>query len=331
MKCVVTGAAGFIGSFLCERLLAAGHTVAGIDAFIPYYSPELKRRNLTVALQHRNFQFYAVDLRRDPLQAIVADAEVVFHLAATPGLVQSWTDFDSYLSCNVLATQRLLDALRIARGSLRRLIYVSTSSVYGADATGDERLPTCPVSPYGVTKLAAEHLCHAYELSHGLPLVVLRYFSVYGPRQRPDMGYHKFVRALLLGEPITVFGDGEQIRGNTYVDDCVNATIAAVDASPGESFNVGGGETASVWEILRHLEAISGRKAVVRQAPARPGDQRTTFADTTKLRTQLGWEPRTRLVDGLARQWDWQRHELNLSVSPSNDEVAATIHSHQLV
>ena len=320
MKCVVTGAAGFIGSFLCEHLLSAGHSVTGIDAFIPYYAPELKRRNLTEVLKHPAFRFQRLDLRHDPLEETLAGAEAVFHLAATPGLVQSWTDFDGYLSCNVLATQRLLEALRTGDGSLRRLIYVSTSSVYGTHASGDETLPTRPVSPYGVTKLAGENLCRAYADSFALPVVVLRYFSVYGPRQRPDMGYHKFIRALLLAEPITVFGDGEQIRGNTFVGDCVAATAAAVAAPAGETYNVGGGETATVWEILRHLEAISGRKAVVRQAPARPGDQRHTFADTAKLRRQLGWEPRTQLAEGLARQFDWQQHELNAAHPPKQGD-----------
>jgi nucleoside-diphosphate-sugar epimerase len=311
MKCVVTGAAGFIGSFLCEHLLAAGHAVTGLDAFIPYYAPELKRRNLSEALRHPNFRFHTLDLRTDALADVVAEAEVVFHLAAMAGLLQSWTAFDGYMTCNVQATQRLLEALRLARGPLRRLVNVSTSSVYGADASGDETLPTQPVSPYGVTKLAAENLCRAYAASFELPVVVLRYFSVYGPRQRPDMGYYKFIHALLVGEPITVFGDGQQVRGNTYIDDCVNATMAAVAAPAGETYNVGGGETATVWQILAHLEAVSGRKAVVRQAEARPGDQRHTCADTSKIRRQLGWEPRTGLREGLQRQWEWQQRELN--------------------
>jgi len=252
-----------------------------------------------------------LDLRTDVLAEVVAETEVVFHLAAMAGLMQSWTAFDGYMTCNVQATQRLLEALRLARGPLRRLVHVSTSSVYGADAAGDETLPTQPVSPYGVTKLAAENLCRAYAASYELPVVVLRYFSVYGPRQRPDMGYYKFIRALLFGEPITVFGDGQQVRGNTYIDDCVSATIAAVTAPAGETYNVGGGEMATVWQILAHLEAVSGRKAVVRQAAARPGDQRHTCADTSKIRRQLGWEPRTGLREGLQRQWEWQQRELN--------------------
>src|SRR5262249_47409050 len=176
--------------------------------------------------------------------------------------------------------QRLLEATRRAAGRLRRLVYVSTSSVYGRFASGDESLPTKPISPYGVTKLAAEHLCRAYGDVYGLPVITLRYFSVYGPRQRPDMGYHLFIRAMMRQEPITVYGDGLQVRGNTYVADCVAATIAAVDAHAGELYNVGGGETATVWDIIHKLEALAGRRAVIQRQPARPGDQRYTFADT---------------------------------------------------
>jgi nucleoside-diphosphate-sugar epimerase len=305
MLCVVTGAAGFIGSHLCEHLLHQGHEVTGIDAFIPYYAPDIKRRNLAASQRQPNYRFAPLDLRTDALDAVLAGAEVIFHIAAMPGLAASWTDFDLYQSCNVTATQRLLEATRRTAPGLRRLIYASTSSVYGRFASGDEAMPTKPVSPYGVTKLAGEHLCRAYADAYGLPVVALRYFSVYGPRQRPDMGYHKFMRALLDGQPVTVFGDGQQVRGNTYVDDCVAATVAAVAAHPGELYNVGGGEAATVWDILHKIEAIAGRRFEVRREAARAGDQRYTFADTTKLRTHFGWEPRTGLDEGLARQWEW--------------------------
>jgi nucleoside-diphosphate-sugar epimerase len=226
-----------------------------------------------------------------------------------PGLVKSWTDFDGYLTCNVVATQRLLEAVRRSAPGLRRFVYASTSSVYGRFGSGDEALPTKPISPYGVTKLAGEHLCQAYADAFGLPLVTLRYFSVYGPRQRPDMGYHKFIRALWCDEPITVNGDGLQVRGNTYIDDCVTATMLAADSTVGELYNIGGGETASVWDIIGRLERIAGRKARIKHEPARAGDQRYTFADTTKLRRHLGWEPKTTLDDGLARQWEWQKQQ----------------------
>jgi nucleoside-diphosphate-sugar epimerase len=305
MKCLVTGAAGFIGSHLCEALLADGHQVVGLDGFIPYYPRALKERNLTGLFGRAGFTFYDEDLRTDPLDARVADIEVVFHLAAMAGLIKSWTDFDAYMTCNVQATERLVAAV-LRQGGLRRFVYASTSSVYGRESSGDETLPTRPISPYGVTKLAGENLCRAFAEERGLPLVVLRYFSVYGPRQRPDMGYYRFIRSLLCDEPVTVYGDGRQVRGNTYVEDCVAATIAAAEAPPGETYNVGGGETASVWDVLAHLERLAGHRAVVRQEPARPGDQRQTCADTRRLRRHLGWEPATSLTDGLTNQWRWQ-------------------------
>ena len=309
MKCLVTGAAGFIGSHLCQRLLDLGHTVTGIDAFIPYYPRPVKEANLASIVSRPSFSFHECDLRSAPLAPLLAETDGVFHLAAMPGLTKSWTDFELYESCNVLATHRLVEAAR-GTGGLRRFIYASTSSVYGRTSSGDETIPTRPISPYGVTKLAAEHLCRAYAEEHGLPLVVLRYFSVYGPRQRPDMGYHRFIHALLSDEPVTVYGDGMQVRGNTYVDDCVEATIAAVDSAVGEIYNVGGGETATVWQILQKLEALVGRRASIRHEPARPGDQRSTSADTSKLRRDLGWRPRVPLDEGLARQVEWQRGHL---------------------
>ncbi len=225
MKCMVTGAAGFIGSHLCERLLRDGHEVTGIDAFIPYYPRALKEANLAWCLTQAGFEFHEVDLRTDALAGHVADTEIIFHLAAMAGLAKSWIDFDLYESCNVTATQRLLEDAVRSRG-LRRFIYASTSSVYGRYSAGDESLPVRPTSPYGVTKLAAENLCRAYADERGLPLTVLRYFSVYGPRQRPDMGYHLFIEALFRGTAVTVYGDGQQVRGNTYIEDCIDATIA---------------------------------------------------------------------------------------------------------
>jgi len=310
MKCLVTGAAGFIGSHLCERLLQAGHSVIGIDAFIPYYPRAIKEANLVAALAHPAFSFRELDFRHDPIDAVMGEAEMIFHLAAMAGLPKSWTEFDLYESCNVIGTQRLVDAaLKSTR--LRRFIYASTSSVYGRYASGDESLPTRPISPYGVTKLAAENLCRAYAEEKGFPLTVLRYFSVYGPRQRPDMGYYKFIQALVAGLPIPVFGDGMQIRGNTYISDCVEATLIAMQALPGETYNVGGGETASVWDVLKKLELLTGKRANVVPAPARPGDQRSTCADTGKLMRHLGWLPRVGLDEGLTMQIAWQQQSVS--------------------
>ena len=306
MKCLVTGAAGFIGSQLCEHLLRNNHTVVGLDAFIPYYPRADKEANLAGFRNHPAFSFYPLDLRCDPLGEALSGVEAIFHLAAMPGLTRSWTDFDLYESCNIVGTQCLLEAVR-GLPTLKRFVYASTSSVYGRYGSGDETMPTRPISPYGVTKLAAENLCRAHADECGLPLVVLRYFSVYGPGQRPDMGYHRFIAALLSGQPIVVHGDGLQSRGNTYVADCVTATMAALQAPVGEVYNVGGGETANVWEIVGKLEHILGRRAVVRREAARPGDQRVTVADTTKLARHLGWQTRVGLDDGLARQVEWQQ------------------------
>jgi nucleoside-diphosphate-sugar epimerase len=304
MKYLVTGAAGFIGSHLCERLLNDGHQVVGVDAFIPYYPRSIKEANLCVARSFSNFEFRELDLRYDPLDDLLEGVDVVYHLAANAGLAKSWTQFDLYESCNVSATQRLLEAA--VQRTLVRFVYASTSSVYGRNAGGDESLPTKPISPYGATKLAGEHLCRAYAEEFRLPLVVLRYFSVYGPRQRPDMGYHLFIQAMLTGSPITVFGDGQQVRGNTYISDCVEATVRASRANLGETFNVGGGEAASVWDILHMLQGIMKRKPITVEAPARPGDQRSTLADTRKLMRHLDWKPKVGLDEGLAKQVEWQ-------------------------
>jgi nucleoside-diphosphate-sugar epimerase len=306
MKCLVTGAAGFIGSHLCERLLQAGHRVIGLDGFVRFYPRAIKEANLATARAHRQFRFHDLDLRSDPLDEVVRDAEAIIHLAAMPGLPKSWTDFDLYESCNVSGTQRLLKAASQCR-RMQRFLYASTSSVYGRYANGDEAIPTRPISPYGVTKLAGEQLCRAYMEEKGLPVTVLRLFSVYGPRQRPDMGYFKFIQALLAGTPISVCGDGQQVRGNTYIADCVEAIMLSLQALPGETYNVGGGETASVWDILRKLEVLTGQRAHVLQEPARPGDQRSTCADTSKLTRHLGWRPRIGLDEGLAIQIAWQQ------------------------
>jgi nucleoside-diphosphate-sugar epimerase len=325
MQCVVTGAGGFIGSHLCERLLLLGHRVTGIDAFIPYYPRSVKEANLAAARSRAGFRFAEIDLRRDDLAEVIAGAELVFHLAAMPGLSESWVDFDGYASCNVNGTQRLLEAIRKTSPRPRKLLVASTSSVYGRFASGDETLPTRPVSPYGVTKLAAEHLCRAYGEAYGLDVVVLRYFSVYGPRQRPDMAYHRFMRALLLNQTVTLYGDGLQVRGNTYVGDCVDATVKAVEAIPGEVYNVGGGEAVNMLDVLSKLEALAGRRFTRKQEPARPGDQRHTFADTSKLRRHLGWEPGTSLDEGLKQQWLWHQAELaRTAAAPHSQDAHAS-------
>lgn len=310
MRVLVTGAAGFIGSHLCEALIEAGNTVVGLDAFVPYYPRAVKEQNLESLRRHPGFIFVERDLRTDPLAPVLHDIEVIFHLAATAGLLLSWTDFDLYMTCNIQATQRLLEAAR-ATDSVRQVIYASTSSIYGADVTGPETTAPQPVSPYGITKLAAEHLVRTYARQFGVPATVLRYFSVYGPRQRPDMGYHIFIAHLLHGRPITIFGDGNQLRGNTHVSDIVRATILAHERfAPGAIYNIGGAEEISTNQVIGLLEEITGREAIVQHGPARPGEQRRALADTTRARERLGFTPMMPLHDGLKTQVAWQRERM---------------------
>jgi nucleoside-diphosphate-sugar epimerase len=305
MECLVTGAAGFIGSHLCERLLDEGHRVVGVDCFTSYYPRTVKERNFNDFRARDRFAFHEIDLSRDPLDPIVRGAEWIFHLAAMPGLVKSWTRFDEYNTHNIIATQRLLEAVKDSP-HLNRFLYASTSSVYGRYASGDESLPLKPSSPYGVTKLAAENLCRVYADEFDVPAIILRYFSVYGPRQRPDMGYSKFIQAVLDGQPIQLTGDGSQVRGNTYVSDCVAATVSAVNAVSGETFNVGGGELLSVMDVIRKIEKITGRAARIQRLPERMGDQKYTGADVTKLRRHTGWAPKVGVDEGLERQIAFQ-------------------------
>jgi len=306
MQVLVTGCVGFIGSHLCERLLADGHSVVGVDCFTAYYARSIKDRNLAGFRDHPNFNFRELDLSTDNLTDLAADTEIVFHLAAMPGLTRSWTDFDSYNRHNLTATHRLLNAVT-GKPKLKKFLYASTSSVYGKYASGDETLPTRPSSPYGITKLAAEQLCRVHHDEFGLPVVVLRFFSVYGPRQRPDMGYNLFINHILNGTPIKLTGDGLAVRGNTYIADCVNAVVKAAQALPGEVFNLGGGELTTVIEVIRKLEKITGKTAIIERHPPRTGDQLATGADAGKLLRHLGWTAETSLEDGLKLQVEWQR------------------------
>jgi nucleoside-diphosphate-sugar epimerase len=305
MRIVITGVAGFVGSHLAEALLAGGHEVVGLDAFIDYYPRPVKERNLAGLFARPGFTFHERDLRTDSLEPLVEGAGAVVHLAAMPGLARSWTDVELYTTCNLLATHRLVEAI-LATG-VPRLLHASTSSVYGTDAVGDETAPTQPVSPYGVTKLAAEHLVLAYVRSRGLDASILRYFSMFGPRQRPDMGYHIFIEALLDGRPITVFGDGEQSRSNTYISDCVRGTIAAIDgAATGEIYNIAGGEELTLNEAIRAIAEAVGVEPQIIHGPPRPGDQRRTYADTSKARAAFGFEPTVGAAEGLRAQVAWQ-------------------------
>ena len=311
MRALVTGAAGFIGSHLCEALLAEGHQVVGLDALIPYYPREVKEANLEWLYDQPKFSFYELDLRTDDLSDAVEGVEVVFHLAAMGGLLLSWTNFDLYMTCNIQGTQRLLEISRRV-GSVHQFIYASTSSIYGSNITGPETTLPQPVSPYGISKLAAEHLVQTYDSQFGLPSTILRYFSVYGPRQRPDMGYHIFIDCLLRDRPITIFGDGNQLRGNTYVADVVEATLLAQDKfERGSLYNIGGTEEISANQVISMLEEITGKRAAVQYGPARPGEQQRALADTRLAQERLGFVPRTPLREGLEAQVEWQERVLS--------------------
>ncbi len=309
---LVTGAAGFIGSHLCERLLAAGHQVIGLDDFSDYYPRAVKEANLTPLLTRAGFEFIAVDLARAALAPLVARVDHVFHQAGQPGVRPSWgKDFEIYLDRNVRATQRLLEA---AKGAprLRRLVFASSSSVYGeaVELPLREDSPTRPYSPYGVTKLAAEHLCGLYHANFGVPTVVLRYFTVYGPRQRPDMGFHRFIRAALDNRPVIIFGDGEQTRDFTYVADAVEANwLALRPEAIGQVFNIGGGSRVSVNHVLGTLEEILGRPIHRESQGVQAGDVRHTWADTTRARDILGFVPAVGLREGLTNEVRWLQRE----------------------
>lgn len=313
MRSLVTGCAGFIGSTLAEALLEAGHEVIGIDCFTPYYDSTRKRHNLLSALAHDRFEFVERDLRTADLVELMSDVDTIFHQAAQPGVRLSWSSgFAEYDSHNVLATQRLLDAAAHST-SLQRLVYASSSSVYGNAAsypTHEDVLPR-PHSPYGVTKLAAEHLCSLYAENYDVPAVSLRYFTVYGPRQRPDMAIGRLVAAALEGATFTLYGDGEQIRDFTFVDDVVAANLAAAsaDVAPGFFCNVAGGASTTMNRLIDVItEVTANQLRVVRGAP-QPGDVKETGGTIDRARKALQWEPRTTLQEGIRRHAAWYRGE----------------------
>ena len=310
MKAVVTGAAGFIGSHLSEALLNDGWHVTGIDCFTDYYDPALKHDNLKTSLGHVNFVFVEADLRRAELGELLDGAAVVFHQAGQPGVRPSWGDgFGAYTSHNVIATQRLLETA-LHRG-VPRVVYASSSSVYGnaVHYPTTEADLTQPHSPYGVTKLAAEHLCTLYAANWGLSTVSLRYFTVFGPRQRPDMAMARLVEAAVSGTPFPLFGDGTQVRDFTYVADVVKANLAAAqaDVAAGTYLNIAGGSSITMRELIALAEELSGSSISLDRHPAQPGDARRTGGTVDRAQQVLGWLPQVPVREGLANQISWYR------------------------
>ena len=325
MRILVTGVAGFIASSTAERLLERGHSVTGMDCFTDYYARDIKEKNIQLLKEHPDFNFLEQDILAADLGRLLGDADAVFHAAAQAGVRASWgRDFDIYVRNNIQATQALLEAAR-ETATPRRFVYASSSSVYG-DAVRypvTEDLAPQPVSPYGVSKLAAEHLCRLYWKNHGIPTVSLRYFTVYGPRQRPDMGFHKFIRAMLSDQELVIYGNGEQTRDFTFIADAVAANVAALEAPDtvaGLVCNIGGGDNVTLNQALEMLESITGKKAVRRFIEKQKGDVVHTFADISRAREALNFEPKVKLEQGLAEQVAWMekqkyesRHSGNIS------------------
>jgi UDP-glucuronate 4-epimerase len=307
MKALVTGGAGFVGSHLSERLLAQGAEVVAIDSFTDYYPRAIKERNLAALRGQAGYRLIEADLNALDLREVLTGITHVFHLAAQAGVRKSWgRDFQTYTALNVDATQRLLEAC--VGLPLERVVYASSSSVYGdaVEMPMREDAMVQPVSPYGVTKLAAEHLCHLYYVNHAVPTVSLRYFTVYGPRQRPDMGFNRFFSALLDHRPVVQFGDGRQTRDFTFIADIVTATAnAAVQGVPGRVYNIGGGSRVSLGDVFEMIARVSGRRLEIDHQPAQKGDMRDTFADTSRARADLGFQPSVDLETGLRAMFTW--------------------------
>lgn len=307
MKALVTGGAGFIGSHLSERLLDQGAEVTALDCFTDYYPRALKEANVASLRARPGYRLVEQSIAEADLESLLDGVTHVFHLAAQAGVRKSWgREFQIYTSLNVDATQTLLEAC-VGR-PIERIVYASSSSVYGDEASIPmvEEQPLHPVSPYGVTKLAAEQLCYLYFVNHGVPAVSLRYFTVYGPRQRPDMGFNRFFSAILAGRPVVQYGDGLQTRDFTYVADAASATAAAaVQGVPGRVYNIGGGSRVSLLDVFGLLEKVTGRAVSIQVQPSQRGDMRDTYADTARARADLGFAPSVTLEDGLRAMYRW--------------------------
>lgn len=315
MKILVTGAAGFIGSHLCEKLLLdRSNEVIGVDTFIGPTPEQLKQINLSELLKSSRFQFIHTDLLTADLTHLLEGIDAVYHLAGMPGVRSSWgNEFVPYVTNNIVATQRLLEAAKTKK--LAKFIYASTSSIYGEKSgkVSEDAFPV-PLSPYGITKLTGEHLCNVYHKSFNIPVVIVRFFTVYGPRQRPDMAFHRFILQILKGEHITIFGDGTQSRDFTFVSDCVEATSAVLYKKNiiGKTINIGGKERASVNEIIALLEILTGEKPIIHYSQKVKGEPKHTWADISTAQNLLDYEPKITLIDGLAKEIQYIRNVYDL-------------------
>ncbi|MFW6124448.1 MAG: NAD-dependent epimerase/dehydratase family protein [Acidobacteriota bacterium] len=307
MNCLVTGAAGFIGSHLCEKLIDLGFSVIGIDSFTDYYSKQLKEKNLASLFEKKRFEFIGQDINQIDLEILIKKSDCIFHLAAQAGVRTSWGEnFSIYTKNNIESTQKILEACK--KNKIKKIVYASSSSVYGntPDLPMKETSLLFPYSPYGVTKLAAENLCSLYHQNYGLPVVSLRYFTVYGPRQRPDMAFHKFLKSIGENKTIEIYGTGEQTRDFTYIDDIAKANISAAEkGKPGEIYNLGGGIQHKLSDIFPLLQKICGKKVKIKKVNRQKGDVQHTYADISKAKKDLQYNPQIKLQEGLEREWDW--------------------------
>ncbi|MGB7293255.1 MAG: NAD-dependent epimerase/dehydratase family protein [Thermodesulfobacteriota bacterium] len=314
MKCLVTGVAGFIGSHLAERLLREGYELIGIDSFVDNYPKHIKQNNIKGLLQSSKFKFIEASIGNINLREIVDQVDVVYHQAAIPGVRTSWgQNFEQYTVNNINATQILLEACRYKR--IKKFIYASSSSVYGdaIELPIRESSPKSPISPYGVTKLAGENLASLYFKCYGVPTVSLRYFTVYGPRQRPDMAFHRFISAILDEREIEIYGNGEQTRDFTYLDDAVEANVRAfLNGKEGGIYNIGGGSRVKLIESLNIIEEISGKKADLKFIEAQRGDVMHTYADVSTAKRDLGYSPNVDIKEGLRRHYDWLKENVDI-------------------
>jgi len=310
LRVFLTGVAGFIGSHLSESMLDAGYEVIGVDSFTQYYSREQKMSNLSGSLNKKNFEFIEGDILDLSLESLLDRSDAILHLAAQPGVRPSWSEFDIYVKNNVLVTKRLLDAVANDKRRKKKFVFASSSSVYG-DAESFPTVETVtpkPVSPYGITKDTCEKLCHVYHKTYSIPVAMLRFFTVYGPRQRPDMAFHKFIESMLSGKEITIYGDGKQVRDFTYVSDIVQGIISALETDlQEEAFNLGSGRPVLLIDVIKMLQGLAGSSSGIIFCDQQKGDASKTFADISKAEYLIGYNPKTKLEEGLTKQVEWHR------------------------